>query len=57
MLYNAQLLDWHPEQTGADVLFFDYENVERVELKDMYTNFRCDQMSDFYPDSDNIQLQ
>ena len=32
MLYNAQLLDWHPGQTGADVLFVDYENVESVVL-------------------------
>ena len=55
MLYNAQLLEWHPGHTGADVLFIDYDNVERVELKDMYTNFR----SEFYPDfySDDIQLQ
>ena len=40
VLYNAQLLDWHPGQTGADVLFVDYENVESVELKDMYTKYR-----------------
>ena len=40
MLYNAQLLEWHPGHTGADVLFVDYDNVERVELEDMYTSFR-----------------
>jgi len=39
VLYNAQLLDWQPGYTGADVLFVDYENVERVELKDIYTRF------------------
>ena len=40
VLYNAQLLDWHPGRTGADVLFVDYENVESVDLKDMYISYR-----------------
>ena len=40
MLYNAQLLDWQPGYTGADVFFVDYGNVERVELKDMYIRYR-----------------
>ena len=55
MLYNAQLLEWHPGHTGADVLFVDYDNVESVGLDDMYTNFR----SELYPDlySDYMQLQ
>ena len=40
VLYNAQLLDWQPGHTSADVWFFDYGNVERVELRDMYITYR-----------------
>ena len=37
---GASVLGWHPGQVGADVLFVDYENVESVQLQDIYTNYR-----------------
>ena len=39
VLYNAKLLDWQPGHTSADVWFFDYGNVERVELSHMYISY------------------
>ena len=47
MLYNAEFLSWQEDKREADVLFVDYENVERVAVKDMYVKFRyCRKTSD-----------
>ena len=47
MLYNAEFLSWQDDKREADVLFVDYENVERVAVKDMYVKFRyCRKTSD-----------
>ena len=40
MLYNAEFLSWQDDKREADVLFVDYENVERVAVEDMYVKFR-----------------
>merc|ERR1719204_1469215 len=39
VLYNAEFLSWQDDKREADVLFVDYENVERVAVKDMYVKF------------------
>ena len=40
VLYNAELLSWQDDKKEADVLLVDYEQVERVAVKDMYVKFR-----------------
>jgi len=39
VLYNAQVLAW-PSAAAADLLFTDYENVERVEAGDIFASYR-----------------
>ena len=47
MLYNAEFLSWQDDKREADVLLVDYEQVERVAVKDMYVKFRyCRKTSD-----------
>ena len=47
VLYNAEFLSWQDDKREADVLFVDYENVERVAVKDLYVKFRyCRKTSD-----------
>ena len=42
VLYRAELLGWQDEDRAvADVLFVDFENVETVEVGDMFYSFRC----------------